>query len=346
MISLSPSTETSLQRLAVVRADAPHRVHLTALDGWRGISISLVLAAHLLPLGPKVWQLNETAARLGMALFFTLSGFLIARLLLADPNIQKFLVRRVLRIVPLAWLVMAISFPLTNPDSSTYLPNLFFYANLPPIRLATVGSHFWSLCVEMQFYLAAATIVLLLKKGGLYVVLPLLCVGVTILRVRDGAHLDIVTWRRVDEILAGVVLALFHAHSLGRTGAKLMRNFYFFLILAVTSSHPLSGPMNYLRPYFTAALVGTTLYYPPEWIRHILATRLLRYLATISYALYIIHGMLPSWFSSGETLVKYAKRPLMFAVTFALAHLSTFHFEPYWIALGKRLTETKKVAAS
>ena len=50
---------------------------LPALDGLRAISILLVLACHMLPLGPKVLQLNEAAGAMGMSLFFALSGFLI-----------------------------------------------------------------------------------------------------------------------------------------------------------------------------------------------------------------------------------------------------------------------------
>src|ERR1700720_3445780 len=48
-----------------------------ALDGLRAMSIILVLAAHLLPLGPKVLHLNSTAGPMGMSLFFALSGYLI-----------------------------------------------------------------------------------------------------------------------------------------------------------------------------------------------------------------------------------------------------------------------------
>jgi peptidoglycan/LPS O-acetylase OafA/YrhL len=81
-------------------------VRLKALDGWRGISILCVLAAHLLPLGPKSWQLNSAIGPLGMALFFTLSGFLITRFLLMHDNVLDFLTRRFFRIVPLAWLSM------------------------------------------------------------------------------------------------------------------------------------------------------------------------------------------------------------------------------------------------
>ena len=57
------------------------------LDGWRATSILLVLGSHLLPLGPKVLGLNEAAGAMGMALFFTLSGFLITQFLAAGMPI-------------------------------------------------------------------------------------------------------------------------------------------------------------------------------------------------------------------------------------------------------------------
>ena len=325
-------------------ATTPRSVHLTVLDGWRGISILLVLAAHLLPLGPKPWQLNEAAARFGMAIFFTLSGFLITRLLLADTKITDFLIRRFLRIVPLAWLAMAIAFPLTDVATSSYLPNFLFYANLPPIRLTAVASHLWSLCVEMQFYLAVAMIVLVAGARGL-LLLPLLAIAVTVLRVVDGAYLDIVTWHRVDEILAGVTLALIFSERLGAAAVRVLArcNVYWLLPLAAITCHPDAGFMNYLRPYAVAMLVGSTLYAPPASARAVLSSRILKYLATISFALYVIHGILmETWLGKGDLLVKYAKRPLLFALTFALAHLSTFHYEARWIALGKRLTQRRR----
>jgi peptidoglycan/LPS O-acetylase OafA/YrhL len=343
-----PSASSSADVSAAPLATKPLATHLSVLDGWRGISISLVLAAHLLPLGPKPWQLNEAAARLGMAIFFTLSGFLITRLLLADMKIPAFLTRRLLRIVPLAWLAMAIAFPLTDVAVSSYLPNFLFYANLPPIRLTEVASHLWSLDVEMQFYLAVALIVLVCGARGL-LALPLLCIVVTILRVRAGAQLDIVTWHRVDEILAGVTLALIYSQRLGTTLKRGLErsNVYWLLPLAAISCHPDAGFMNYLRPYFVAALVGSTLFAPPAHVGAVLSSRILRYLATISFALYVIHGILmETWLGSGDRLVKYAKRPLLFAATFALAHLSTFHYEAHWIALGKRLTQRRRADES
>jgi peptidoglycan/LPS O-acetylase OafA/YrhL len=156
------------------------------LDGWRAISILLVLGAHLLPLGPRAWDLNETAAKAGMALFFTLSGFLITKTLIEHPEVRPFLVRRLFRIVPLAWLALAICMPIWGAAAADYAPNFFFYANLPPQHLLAFNGHFWSLCVEVQFYLGIALVVGAFGRRGLLVV-PLACLAVTAHRLGVGA---------------------------------------------------------------------------------------------------------------------------------------------------------------
>lgn len=313
--------------------------HLAVLDGWRGISILFVLAAHLLPLGPKAWRLNEAAGPIGMALFFTLSGFLITSSLVGHANVTSFLIRRVFRIVPLAWLALAIALPLVGTAANDYLPNFFFVANLPPQHLTEIASHFWSLCVEMQFYIGIALVVAIVGQRGLYL-LPVVCVAVTVHRVSEGALVDIVTWRRVDEILAGGILALVYANKLGGTAPRVVAgmNAYVLLALLVLSSHPASGLLNYLRPYFAAMLVGTTLFAAPPRLDAVLRSATLRYIAAVSFALYVIHHLLMySWLGSGDKWMKYLKRPLLFAVTFGLAHVSTFYYEQRCIAFGKRL---------
>lgn len=317
-----------------------NNARLGVLDGWRAISILLVLAAHLFPLGPKAFRLNEAAGAMGMALFFTLSGFLITRLLLKDPRVGAFLIKRFFRIIPLAWLGMAAVLIGKDSSWSVYLPHLFFYANLPPIALMPGTAHFWSLCVEMQFYVGIAIAISLLGKRALFA-LPLCCLAITLYRMYAGAYIDIVTIRRVDEILAGCVLALIYEGKLGSRIQIWLEKIgvYVGLLFLAVASHPDSGWMNYLRPYAAAMLVGTTLYGVNETVARALQSRFMFYIATVSYAVYVIHGVLmDTWMGTGEKFEKYAKRPLLLATTFILAHLSTFHMESQFIALGKKLT--------
>ena len=316
----------------------------SVLDGWRGISITLVLLGHLFPLGPKSWQLNGTVAAAGMAIFFILSGFLITSLLLRNQNIKHFLIRRFLRIVPLAWLAIIISLLAFKANQQLYLPHLLFYVNLTPELLTNYTAHLWSLCVEMQFYVAIALLVGLFKQKAFWL-LPVLALCVTLNRYANGIEMTITTYHRVDEILAGTILALINHSTYDhakRIIAKLPVLIMFGFLLI--STHPNSGLFNYLRPYIAMLMIGSTLFvsqYKTEgkWYTPILNSRILFYLASISYALYVIHGILSNtWLGEGERLEKYLKRPLLLAITFALAHLSTFYYEKYWINLGKKLT--------
>ena len=322
-----------------------HKEHFGVLDGWRGISILLVLAAHLLPLGPKAWDLNVAAGLLGMVLFFNLSGFLITHFLLQRPSVPDFLMRRFFRILPLVWLYMGLMLYLTPASGATWSAHFLFYANYPPEPLVFTTSHLWSLCVEVHFYLGIALLVGFFGKRGLLAI-PLLCVAFTLLRVSDGIHYAVISHYRVDEILAGAWLALIYN---SRPDAMLRRfvsqgSLLVLVPLLLVACHPDSGAFNYLRPYLAAALIGSTMLDKTSPLVPLLQQRLLVYIAGISYALYVIHPFLMStWLGSGEGIAKYAKRPLLFIVLFVMAHVSTFYYERPWIALGKKVSAKLKL---
>lgn len=253
-----------------------HTKRFEVLDGWRGLSILFVLATHLMPLGPKAWQLNSTSGPFGMALFFTLSGFLITNFLLHRPNVSDFLIRRFARIVPLAWLCMIVALIWVDASTNMWLANLLFYANWPPMQMPEVFTPFWSLCVEMQFYIGIAILVWLLRERGL-LLLPVLCIAVTLFRVMNEVHVAIDTYYRVDEILAGCVLALAFNQRLGELLPQLIKrlNVWLVIVLFAVSCHPASGFMNYFRPYLAALLVGWTLFNHESRLSKLLVNRTL-----------------------------------------------------------------------
>lgn len=315
---------------------------LAVLDGWRALCILLVIGGHLLPFDAIIPGTNEAFGAGGMAIFFVLSGFLITRFLFERPEPFPFLIRRILRIVPLAWLAMIILyFAEGSARSEAELgANLLFFSNLPPAQLLDAGGHLWSLCIEAQFYLAAALIVALLGRKGLYL-LPIMGLLVTALRIYDNQTISIVTWHRVDEILAGATVALIYLGAFGPRAVKLFSgvNFYVAAAIAIACTFFLYSPLAFARPYAIAMVVGVTLWHAPAWAKYLLCSRPAAYIAKISYALYVFHVMLDhTWLGSGELLEKYLKRPLLFAATFALAHVSTYYFEQRFINLAKRLT--------
>jgi len=315
------------------------RAHIAVLDGWRGVSILLVLAAHLLPLGPKAWHMNHATGVMGMALFFVLSGFLITSFLQKSSSVAEFLTRRFFRIVPLAWLYLAIALTFAAAAPDVWLAHFLFYANLPPQKLHPLTAHMWSVCVEMQFYVGIAMLVALFGRRGLFL-LPLLCVAITLLRVTDMVYASSITYYRFDEILAGCLLALVSSGQLGQGIVRFIASTPQWLVATLFALSCLKQAewMNYLRPYAAAILVGSTMLHPESALARSLVNRVLSYIAGISYALYVFHPLLgASWFGSGDLVEKYAKRPLLFAALFILAHVSTYWYERRWIAYGRKL---------
>ncbi|WP_426413294.1 acyltransferase family protein [Bradyrhizobium ganzhouense] len=317
---------------------------LPALDGLRAISILLVLATHMLPLGPKFLRLNETAGAMGMSLFFALSGFLIASLLMRNDDVVEFLVKRLMRILPLAYAYALIVFSAVKFDPASMFWTMSFVENYFSSHLSGFNSHFWSLCVEIHFYIAIALIVAIAGKRGIWAVWPA-CFAVTAIRVSQGAYIDIQTHLRVDEILAGACVATLFERGL------LNKFRYDYLLLTVAcllwlaSSSPYMGWLQYSRPYASAVLLAGVLGHQGSYLSTFLSSAPMRYLATISYALYVIHqATIQGWMNEGSIFERYfLKRPISLATTFALAHLSTFHWERAWLNAGRQFIQQRRM---
>ena len=305
---------------------------LSVLDGLRAISILLVLGAHMLPLGPKVLRLNHAAGAMGMSLFFALSGFLITTTLMRNPSVVEFLARRLARIVPLAYAYTVLVFAILtfNPDAlfwtAAFLVNYF-----TQYIVDGYNNHFWSLCIEMHFYLAIAFVVLFAGPKGVWAVWPA-CVAITAWRISDGAYTAIQTHLRVDEILAGACVATLYQTWWKDRATASVAWVAVAALLWFASASPYSGWFQYYRCYATAALLAAVLCQRNVLLTAFLASKPMRYIAATSYALYVVHPLtIHGWWNEGSTAVRYGlKRPISFAMTFAAAHASTFYWERFW----------------
>lgn len=137
------------------------------LDGLRGLAVLMIIFAHLNLMG---------FAWISMQLFFVLSGFLITRILIHDAGerrlpayLRAFYLRRVLRILPAAYLYLAVvalcAWLLSSFDviAARLQSAALFYFNFQilldtqdlPFTDAWAFSfnHLWSLAVEEHFYL-------------------------------------------------------------------------------------------------------------------------------------------------------------------------------------------------
>lgn len=314
------------------------------LDGWRGISILLVMACHMLPLGPAAWRLNETAGPLGMSIFFALSGFLITTTLLKSDSTTGFFIRRLLRILPLAFLYLVVVLTVTGAEAYTWLVQFLFLGNYQPDLYHPLTLHFWSLCVELHFYLGIGVLSCVLGHRGLLAI-PFGLVAMTIAKAVVQPDIQMQTHLRCDEILAGATLALVYQGRL--PGAASISAFLAAcpiilpIVILLGTCHPVAKDWQWLRPYAATIMVGCTVF-----ARHpapILTYRPLRYIAEISYALYVLHpATMAGWLGSGSGWEKYAKRPLCILLSVALAHASTRIYERFFIDLGKRLSQAPR----
>jgi peptidoglycan/LPS O-acetylase OafA/YrhL len=316
------------------------------LDGLRAMSILLVLACHLLPLGPHFLRLNETAGAMGMSLFFALSGFLITFGLMRNASVSEFLARRLARITPLAYAYTALVFLVLtfNPKALMYT-DLFLTNYLGEYVSLRFTPHFWSLCVEVQFYIAIAVVLLIAGRRALWIVWPA-CIAITFLRWRAGIASPGETHLRVDEILAGACLATV------LTNIPTFRPHPILLILTAFSwvifSHPFVGKFECLRSYATALLLLVAINYGATNAASVIVSGPMRYVANISYALYVIHPLTAyGWMNEGSVLIKYLlKRPISLVLTFTLAHLSTFYWERPWQLAVKGWIQKRRQTAS
>ena len=163
--------------------------HLPVLDGVRGLAIVMVLLFHFVAqttaTNPFEEAVNGVLAYglLGVDLFFVLSGFLITGILYdsrASPSyFRRFYMRRVLRIFPLYYGVLAVVFfvlplvpalrgseiaGLREQQAWAWLYGVNVYLAIQGGWVLSYIEHFWSLAVEEHFYLFWPLVVFWLAK--------------------------------------------------------------------------------------------------------------------------------------------------------------------------------------
>ena len=187
--------------------------YLPWLDVLRFVACFLVIVQHSLPVGAGL--LGHT----GVALFFSISGFLIGRILAANPVLPSFYARRFLRIYPAYIFTLALFGLLAytpflhHPELGTlFWHNITYYLTFT-YRLSPVSAQLplvivWSLCVEELFYFLLPLLFLLRNNRFVAVALVAL-VGVLLVPrfylLPDGSG----TWFLFPlNLLVGVLLAL------------------------------------------------------------------------------------------------------------------------------------------
>jgi peptidoglycan/LPS O-acetylase OafA/YrhL len=139
---------------------------IPSLDGLRAISIAMVIAAHS-AYGGLAPLFFRPYGKIGVRVFFVISGYLITAILLKEHDrtstigLRNFYLRRAYRIFPAAFCFMLIIFAVYWRTLRWYemTAALLYVVNYLPRPWVIV--HLWSLSVEEQFYVLWPTV---LKK--------------------------------------------------------------------------------------------------------------------------------------------------------------------------------------
>ncbi|ART56107.1 acyltransferase [Acidovorax carolinensis] len=341
------------------------------IQGLRAIAVLAVMLFHV----NSAWL---PGGFVGVDVFLVISGFLIVSILLnkktgpsyrLTSTLSNFYTGRLKRIAP-AYFVMLIVVSLLAavlflpPDLTIYKQGLnkaaWFNSNnyfasfgdyFAPANHEQTLLHTWSLAVEIQFYLLAPWLILLVPIKALKWLLWALLLGFTALaeyRLRAlGLAQDTYygLYARLPEFFAGGLVVLYMDAANGGRRHPWLGGMWLLLILAAAAIQPRLGHfpgVPALLPVLGAALV---LLHPAQGIaRQLLVSRPMAWLGKLSYSLYLWHWPVLAFlrYYTGAEVLDLPFSLLFAALTLLLAMLSF-----YWVEtpLRVRHTRTKQALA-
>ncbi len=300
---------------------------LRALDGLRGVAILLVMGFHyfyhlessyykstLYPYGETFSNvLIFKYGYMGVELFFIISGFVIAMTLESSRSVIDFAIRRFVRIWPALIVSGILTFFLLNwSDAPFALHRRQFWPNFLPSFTLTppslwsgwfpkadyVTGVYWSLVVEIRFYMIAAILFWLFSREKLARNLVIFTLVVYLARallrrampgyngVYDALFIpDYLPW-----FAAGAVFYELYKERLAKGAALIMLAVIYALIARVSTNYAIIGR----DPVFAsaAALAFMALFWflatKPASMR-LFEVRPLVWIGECSYSIYLYH---------------------------------------------------------
>jgi peptidoglycan/LPS O-acetylase OafA/YrhL len=353
--------------------------HMPSLDGIRTFSFLVVFLAHA---GLDAF----VPGGFGVTVFFFLSGFLITTLLRleydrhGDVSFRQFYLRRVLRILPPFYLVLAASVAAASfrvvPGGLQWPAVVAQACHFANYRIVLHGYRgmpagtgvYWSLAVEEHFYLVFPWLYLALRRSGAAplrqaTILWAICGAVFAWRCVLVYGLHTMTDRtyvasdtRVDSILFGCALAVYGNPVLD--GQSSVSDRTWKLIFLPLSALLLGVTFLYRPPAFREtlrySLQGVALYplfiaavrFPTWGPFRILNLRLVAFLGVLSYSLYLVHHVVIDALEMHVPLPAIARGPLALAISIGIAWGIYRVVERPCANLRKRLSRTITGGAS
>jgi peptidoglycan/LPS O-acetylase OafA/YrhL len=349
--------------------------YLPTLDGWRAVSIALVILHHsqvrcTVPLLGALLQSLSNVGEVGVELFFAISGLLICSRLLDEESkygkisVKGFYLRRFFRILPAALFYLLVvaslaAFHLIPLVPQDWFGSLLFFRNYTmlleylhhsPLALHWYTGHFWSLSMEEHFYLVLPAVLVGFRRTRLWV-LGGLAVSVALWRA-VLAHLmhrdyqfNFRTDTHVDALLIPAMIALLLFPVLRNDAAKRYlpaRSFPIFVVLEI-------GLLATRVPFFLTwqaivipLLILSTVLHPNTIQGSILEFLPIRWIGWISYSLYLWQQLFfgTNLVGSPRGIALLREPPISFVALMLCATFSYYVVEKPFIRLGHKLATT------
>lgn len=293
-----------------------------SLDGLRALACLAVILAHIADKHSN--KITENLkffldiGKEGVALFFTISGFIITLLLIKEKqkrgtiSFRHFYFRRFIKIVPVLYIFLffLLIFVFTNRiqvSLDNLLSCFLFYKNYSLSLYSQYTGHVWSLANEEHFYLFWPIFVLIFNRKVLnffaiflIIISPVFRV-LTFMKFPEYRHLiDIMTHCRLDSFMIGCLIAINFEYLKDKIlrveiGKLHLIGFVclvvYFFILPSYKYHAFKGYWLVAGILLNALLSGIVLL--TLTIEHktpaykLLNCKILRHVGIISYSLYI-----------------------------------------------------------
>lgn len=267
------------------------RKHFHTFDALRFFAFLLVFLLHLPKTGNIHIDFFLKSGGIGVTFFFVLSGFLITYILLYEKkhqnkiSLKKFFARRILRIWPLFYLMIAFAYLSPYILNALNLP--FNYEGYKPDLLTSIffGENYkmmmtntfpdgaplrvmWSLCIEEHFYILWAVLLYFIstKKIPHLIISSIIIANISrIIYTHLGiSHIDI--FSHLDYFAFGAIPAYIFMHKKIFINylEKIPRYFkYIFLILNIAIVFIIPNIhfvfIDHLSPFILALLFSVTI---------------------------------------------------------------------------------------
>lgn len=293
----------------------------TQLDGWRAFAVAGVMWLHWTPAS---WR-GGLPFEIGLFYFLTLTGFLITRILLRQRIVgeaeQKpwrraamadFMKRRFARILIPCCAAMIFAIAVGAPDIRSHPAAYFLHVSnwhiafMPGWPSGT--SHYWTLAIQMQFYLIWPVVVFLTPRRTLGWVFGLAMLVAPVSRwvvaryFPEIHHVEAVTGAAMDYFGAGALLALAIGRGM-RPGDRRLRGvalsaFAGYAVLYVCNELGKQVPVacyiqQTLLAIAFAGLISSTLAGFWGLPGRVLDHPAVQHVAKLSYGLYLLHTAVP-----------------------------------------------------